>query len=309
MKTICVTGGCGFLGSAVVRALLDRKIHVRIIDDYSRGQNTFEGGPELWKAKVENIENLNMLSGVDCVIHMAAINGTKNFYERPGEVLRVSIEGTLAVLKACRKWKVKDMIFVSSSEVYHDPSIIPTPECTELVIPDVHNKRYSYSGGKIAGELLTLHMGGEFLNRAIVVRPHNIIGPNAGEDHVIPTLMRRFKGKEGEIPEVPIQGTGKETRSFCYIDDFVKGLLLVLDHGLNGEVYNIGRQDEVSINGLIKMMGVVFGCKDVKINPSGETMLGSPTRRCPDMSKLQELGYKSEVDLPTALIKIKESIG
>ena len=91
--------------------------------------------------------------------------------------------------------------------------------------------------------------------REIIFRPHNIFGPEMGFEHVIPELMKKiflntnnFKNKKSGIK---IQGTGNETRSFCYIDDAIDQLLLIFDKGLKSEIYNVGMQDEISIKELI----------------------------------------------------------
>ena len=308
MKTYIVTGGCGSLGSAVVKALIARGDKVRVVDDMSRGNaDRFKGmDVDLCQASVSfpSMIPWPFQYPTDCVIHMAAINGTKNFYERPDEVLDTSIRGMIHVLNWCQNSHIPELLFVSSSEVYQDAPIIPTPEDIPLVVPDLFNPRYSYGGGKIAAELLAVHCG-QFLKKMMIARPHNIYGPDMGMDHVIPQLIEKFLGSFDDFwgpVQIGIQGTGKESRSFCYIDDFVSGLLTVLDKGENRNVYHIGNEEEKTTNELVWELGKVFGVSACSYLEQ-PLQKGSPSRRCPDNSKLKALGWEPKISLEEGLRK------
>lgn len=309
MKTYLITGGSGYLGSAVVKALVARGDRVRVMDDFSRGDKGRLWGVacDIWEANVTTSRaEWAFQYPTDCVIHMAAINGTKNFYERPGDVLEVSVRGMLNVLDWCKQYDIPEMVFVSSSEVYQDALTIPTPEDVVLVVPNLWNPRYSYGGGKIAAELLAVHCG-QFLKRMCIVRPHNIYSGGAGNDHVIPSLIQqiinrpKLNGIEVAFTgDVAIQGDGQETRSFCYVDDFVSGMLTVLDKGDNRQVYNIGNPEEIKIEQLVYEVGRACGVHAFPVF-GGPSPKGSPHRRCPDMSKLKQLGWNPTIDLAEGL--------
>lgn len=311
MKTYIVTGGAGSLGSVVVKALMTRGDKVRVVDDMSRGNtDRFKGmDVDLCQASISYPSMIPwpFQYPADCVIHMAAINGTKNFYERPDVVLDTSIRGMIHVLNWCRDFHIPELLFVSSSEVYQNAPIIPTPEDIPLIVPDLSNPRYSYGGGKIAAELLAVHCG-KFLKRMMIVRPHNCYSGDMAPDHVIPSLIEKILNpvlwahNKATSNAIPIQGTGQETRSFCYIDDFVSGLLTVLDKGENRQVYNIGTQDEISIADLVSKVGAVCG---IVAHPilSQPLQKGSPSRRCPDNTKLRELGWEPKISLEEGLKK------
>ena len=234
---------------------------------------------------------------VDTIIHLASINGTELFYQKPDLVLDVAIHGLLILLDSCQKNRVRECIFTSSSEVNPIPDIIPTPEDLPLVIPDPLNPRYSYAAGKIASEMMLLHQGRKIFKRMCIVRPHNVYGPDMGWEHVIPQLTLRMR----QLPQTnrtstfQIQGTGRETRSFIYIDDFVEGFLKIIRKGRNREIYNIGIQRETRIDYLAKMIAKFLG-KDIRIAP-GKLQPGSPLRRCPDTSKLRSLGFEPSISL------------
>src|SRR5437667_216869 len=120
------------------------------------------------------------------------------------------------------------LVRASSSEVYQSPPRVPTDETAPLSVPDPHNPRYSYGGGKIISELMALNYGRRHIPRVLLFRPHNVYGPDMGWEHVVPQLALRVRklarASAGPV-DLPIQGTGKETRAFVHIDDLVKGVL------------------------------------------------------------------------------------
>ena len=206
-------------------------------------------------------------------IHLACVNGTRHFYEEPVTVLDVAVRGMLNVLDGCRLHRVPEVFFASSSEVYH-ASAIPTEETAPLLVPDPRNPRYAYSGGKIISELMVMNWGREYFRRAVVIRPHNVYGPNMGFDHVIPELALRIRALPSGNRALPlqIQGTGDETRAFVHIDDFVNGVFVCLD-------------------------------RKIQVVP-GELASGSPLRRCPDIGQARALGYEPQVRLDAGLPEV-----
>jgi nucleoside-diphosphate-sugar epimerase len=304
-----VTGGAGFIGSAIVRRLLADGASVRVLDDYSRGSprrladlaNDIEAvsGDVRDSATVEKA-----CAGVDSVIHLASVNGTEFFYSKPEVVLEVGIKGMLNVIDATIRHGVSELVVASSSEVYQTPDRVPTAEDTALSIPDPLNPRYSYAGAKIASELLALNYGRKHLGRVIVFRPHNVYGPDMGEEHVIPQLTLRLiglaRGAQGPV-DLPIQGTGKETRSFVFIDDLVDGVACLIDKGEHMNIYHVGTEDEITIADLALRIGKACGVA-VRPVPSAPAAGGTP-RRCPDISKLARLGYAPRVALDAGLAK------
>src|SRR5262245_55381578 len=193
-----VTGGEGFLGSGWVRALLRQGHRVRVLDNGWRGGSgrlaDLERDVEIVRADVRDPEAVRRACrGVDAVSHFAFINGTDAFYAHPDLVLEVAVKGAVHVLEGCRDEGVRELLLISSSEVYQSQPSVPTDETAPLTVPDPHNPRYSYGGGKIISELMAIHWGGRFLERVLIVRPHNVYGPNMGEEHVIPQLIRRLQ--------------------------------------------------------------------------------------------------------------------
>ncbi|MBD3296683.1 MAG: NAD-dependent epimerase/dehydratase family protein, partial [Candidatus Omnitrophica bacterium] len=247
------------------------------------------------------------LKGVDGVCHLAFVNGTEFFYSKPEIVLEVGVKGMINVLDGCVENGVKEIVLASSSEVYQTPPLVPTPENVPLSIPDPWNPRYSYGGGKIISELMTINYGRKYFDRVIIFRPHNVYGPDMGNEHVLPQFILRMqqlcKNSTGKI-SFPIQGTGKETRAFVYIDDFTKGLMLAIEKGENMNIYHIGTEDEVTISKVAETVAEFFD-RDIEIE-TGNLCAGGTLRRCPDITKLKGLGYVPGTSLKEGVFKTAE---
>lgn len=300
-----VTGGSGFIGSSLVKTLLRRGNEVRVFDDNSRGSlerlREVEGQFEFVAGDIRQAEQVRRAcQGMDAVCHLAYVNGTEYFYSKPALVLEVGVKGMLNVLDGCRSEGVGELLLMSSSEVYQTPPLIPTPEDVPLLVPDVMEARYSYGGGKIISELLAINYGREGFSRVMVVRPHNVYGPDMGFQHVIPQFALRLRQLAEGVSEFPIQGTGEETRSFVYIDDFSRGMEVVLEHGEHLQVYHLGADEEVAIGEVARLVAAAMG-KRIEVRP-GELLSGSTARRCPDISKVRALGFQPAV-------KLSEGIG
>lgn len=303
-----VTGGAGFLGSALVRRLCGEGRRVRVLDNGSRGDPRRLKGVKNWEWLKGDIRDAaacaRAAKGVDAVFHLAFINGTKSFYERPSEVLEVGVKGAFNIIEASVRAKVPEFFLASSSEVYQNPPAIPTPEDVVMTIPSPFNPRYSYAAGKILSEIIAIHTGGDRFKRLVIFRPHNVYGPDMGADHVIPQLAVRLaglaRGTSGFLRPV-LEGSGRQTRSFIFIDDFVEGLALLIRSGKHRVIYNIGTQEEVSISALAREIGKVLGRS---VRPvAGQAPEGSPNRRCPDVSKLRRLGFRAKTSLAAGLSK------
>lgn len=302
-----VTGATGFIGSALVRALVRSGHRVRALDNESRGSRhrlqDQESEIEWIQGDVRDRATVSRaVKGVDAVCHLAAVNGTEFFYSQPELVLEVAVKGMINVLDACIESGVDELFVASSSEVYQTPPEVPTDESVPLSVPDPRNPRYSYGGGKIISELLTLNYGRKKLRRAIVFRPHNVYGPDMGWEHVIPQFARRMqelcRQTQGPIT-FPIQGSGMETRSFVFIDDMIAGLLQVMEKGEHLGIYHIGTDDEVTIKQLAQEVANYFD-REIQIAP-GELQVGSTLRRCPNIKRLRALGYTPVVSLKQGL--------
>lgn len=318
-RKILITGGAGFIGYHLASRLLQDHgdtAEVVLVDNFQRGKADGDLKKLLEDPRTRFLElDLTDLAsyekfgaGYDHVYHLAAINGTKNFYEMPHETLRIN---TLSLVYMLEWFKEKNrdgkFCFTSSNEAYagalnaFGKLSIPTPEKSPLVIEDPYNPRWSYAATKLAGELFVIHYAAKHNFRALIVRPHNFYGPRAGHDHVIPEFSARIAGR---VSPFPVYGAD-DSRTFCYISDAVRAMQMLMESPKTDfqpiETVHIGDVCEITIEELAERMFKVAGWKpqktDVKPSPAG-----SVKRRLADISKLQNLtGWKPEVSLDCGL--------
>ncbi|TAL05145.1 MAG: NAD(P)-dependent oxidoreductase [Verrucomicrobia bacterium] len=309
-KTYLVTGGTGFIGAGLVKSLVAAGACVRSLDNDSRGSKDKLGDTakdvELVVGDIRDPAAVaRAVKGVDSVCHLAYVNGTEFFYTKPELILEVAVKGMMNVIDACALHGVPELVLASSSEVYQTPPHVPTDESAPLVVPDVLNPRFSYGGGKIICELLAINYGRKQLKRVLIFRPHNVYGPSMGWEHVIPQFALRMRELHRQQPKgdlaFPIQGTGKETRSFIYVDDAVDAVMRVIERGEHLGIYHVGSGLETSVENLAKEVGRCFG-RDITVK-AGTLQRGSTLRRCPDITKLRALGFAPRISLPEGLAK------
>lgn len=285
---VLVTGGSGFVGSHLASALVRAGHRVAVLDDSSRGTaaNLADVDVETVTGDVRDAATVRRAcAGADVVAHLAAVQGTGNFYRAPARVLDVNVGGTLEIVRAASAAGVRRVVFASSSEIYATPPVVPTPEEVPAVIPDVRNPRFSYSGSKIVGELLVLHFAQAAGFEPTIVRYHNVYGPRMGWDHVIPQFVMRLERGE----PFTVQGDGSQTRAFCYVTDAIDATVraCTLD-GAAGGIFNIGNDErEWTINELIGLLAEVSGKRIVP--QYGPPAMGGTPRRLPDIARAREL--------------------
>jgi len=311
-KKVLITGGAGFIGFHLAKSLSDQEYKVTTLDNLSTIKNRSYLEDLAGRSNVEVIEgditDLRTFETIgkdfDYIYHLAAINGTENFYSIPDQVLRVGTIGTLNVID----WFVEQgggkLLFSSSPEVYSgalgimgDSFPVPTPENVPLVIDDPTNVRWSYAAGKIVGEVAMFSYEKTHDMDFSIVRYPNVYGPGMGFNQVVPIFIKKILKRE--LP-LEIFG-GQETRSFCYVDDGVKATRLVMESSeTNRQTVNIGVEDgEIKIIDLAeKLFNIVGLDSEIDIKPSEK---GSVMRRCPDLTKLLNLGFSSEVSLDEGL--------
>ena len=304
MKKVLVTGGSGFIGSAICKMLTKKGISVTSFDNNFR-QNIKKKKLSIKyiKGDITKLEDLRKIrKNFDCIFHLAFINGTKFFYEIPDKVIDVGIRGALNILQYAKENGIKELYLASSSEVYQTPNKIPTDENEIMKVPDAYNPRYSYGSSKMMSEIMSIHFGRNFLKKLIIFRPHNVYGPNMGNEHAIPNFINNIKlNLVKKKKYIYIQGAGTETRTFNYIDDFINGIEILMKKKVKSGTYNIGDKNEISIKNILilimKIMNVNFKIKSKKITK------GSTLRRRPCLKKIMKYGYKPKIQLKEGLEK------
>ena len=322
MKRILITGGAGFIGYHLAKHLLKQEENqLLIVDNLQRGKMDRDFKELLRNPKVKFVNaDLtraafydNLKEEFDHIYHLAAVNGTKLFYEIPEQVLRINTLSLIYILDWISKQKKKPKFcFTSSSEAYagaleaFGQLPIPTPENVPLVVSDTYNPRWSYGGSKLVGELFVINYAKAYNFPAIIVRPYNFYGPRAGYGHVIPDFCLRVAKR---IDPFPIFGADN-TRTFCYISDAVEAMQMLMDSkAVNHqpiETVHIGNTKEINMKDLAEELFKAAGWRPAKLDIKPAPM-GSVKRRLSDISKIKKLiGWTPKTSLAEGLEKTLE---
>ena len=306
MKKVLIIGGGGFIGSNITRFLLEHRDYtIDVVDNFSRSADgktpLLEKYRDSERLKIFNkdltqIENFNQLDrDYDYVFMLAAMVGVDKVNAVPHEVIRVNSMLLLNSLEWLRGSSCGRVVFSSTSETYAGTIEafgygVPTDETVPLTVEDVSHPRFTYAITKMLGESGFINYARQGYFEAVVVRYHNVYGPNMGFRHVIPHLVERFQKNESPFL---IYGHD-QTRAFNHVDDAVLGTVLAVEKGVDKEIYHIGDSDEITIEALTRFVGDTLGYEGhYEYAP---TFPGSVSRRCPDISKAREhLNYEPAV--------------
>jgi UDP-glucose 4-epimerase len=256
---VLVTGGAGFIGSHLVKALLRAGHFVRVLDNFSTGSmdNIVDVARDA-EIVVGDVRDYSVVEkcvrGVDVVIHLAALIDVAESIERPDLYFEVNVIGTHNIAKACRG--VNLLIFASSSSVYGDPLKIPIPE-DHLLSP-----RSPYAASKAAGEALIQAFSSIYGYRPIILRIFNVYGPKQSRTYagVVIEFIRRVLRREPPI----IYGDGEQTRDFIHISDVIDAIMKAMSIERARGVFNIGSGKAVTINQLAKLILKTLNREDLK---------------------------------------------
>jgi nucleoside-diphosphate-sugar epimerase len=305
-----VTGAAGFIGYHTAARLLNRGDDVVLVDNFARGETDglyrqLMRHPRATALALDLADPAaaQALPGdVDMVFHMAALNGTQNFYERPLDVLRCSTLPAFTLLERYRNTGLSRFVYAGSGESYAATVTrfgwpVPTAEDVPLCIDDPFNPRWSYAISKMHGEVLTIQGCRQLGLPFTVVRYHNVYGPRMGDKHVVPDFLNR--ARDGVFA---LYGHA-DTRTMIYIDDAVAATIALAETPeAAGEVVNVGGTEEIGMAELGRRIMQVCGFTgDIVLHPSPR---GSVARRAPDVSKLQRLtGLAETVTLEAGLAR------
>ncbi len=259
MNRYLVTGGAGFIGSALARALLARGERVRIIDDFSSGKrenlSDIADDIELFEGSIlDDAVMARAATGVRVIFHEAAIPSVPKSIAEPVENHAVNATGTLKVLEAARRAGVRRVVYAASSAAYGDDPSLPK---IETMVPRPISP---YGATKLAGELYCQVYASAFGIETVCLRYFNVFGPRQDPQSeyaaVIPKFITRALG--GEIPV--IFGDGTQSRDFCFIDNVVEANLLAASaEGASGHVYNVACGTPTTLNDVVTLIGDALG--------------------------------------------------
>ena len=304
-KLILVTGGGGFIGSNMVRFLAQQGLKVRAFDLSEQiSENPPPPGVEVYRGSILDANNVaNATHGCDYVIHLAAMLGVKRTETKKLDTLNINIQGTVNILAECVKEKIKKIVFASSSEVYGDQVKLPISEENPL------SPKSIYAVTKLAGEEYVKAYNNRYGLEYSIVRFFNVYGPAQVAEFVMPRFIKRVL--DNKPPRV--YDRGDQIRSFCYVDDVVKGIFLALiNNKASSEIFNIGNDKEpITVRDLaykvISIAGKNFEPEYVTIDNSDRTAERDILKRIPDISKARRvLGYEPEIPLSVGISKVME---
>lgn len=299
---VLITGGAGFLGTHLAERLCS-EAEIILFDSFRR--NSLRWASELARDRnvrlitgdVLDIVTLGeALRGVDTVVHLAAIAGVSSYYNEALRTLQVNILGTVNVLEAAVKEKVKRFVYFSSSEVF-GPDAMWVKETSPHGIGPVSDRRWVYATSKLAGENFSLRYGEEHHFEVTVVRPFNIYGPRQSGEGAISNFCRAAIGGQS----LTVYGEGSAIRSWCFVSDLVEGVLAILHTPDSaGQVFNIGNPREVETTlGLARRIAALVPGATIEMKTHEHAEVRG---RIPSIDRARKvLGFDPKVDLQQGL--------
>lgn len=313
---ILVTGGAGFIGSHLTEKLLEMGHEVFIIDN-------------LWTGKLENLSRIQnhkrlhividnildesvmneLVFKVDHVYHLAAAVGVRNIMDNPVETLDINVKGTEIVLRLANRFK-KKVFIASTSEIYGKHLDHSLSENDNRVMGPVKKRRWAYACSKTLDEFLALAYYDEKKLPIVIGRLFNTVGPRQTGQYgmVLPTFV------QSALLEKPITvyGDGNQTRSFTHVNDVTGAILkLMNEREAEGDIFNIGNDNEVTINDLAlkvkQMTGSVSDIEHISYEKAYGPGFEDMERRCPNIDKIRKLiGFKPLNDLDAIIRDVIE---
>lgn len=278
MSKILVTGASGLLGTEFCRQLKEAGHIVYAVDNHSRS-TTIPSCDEWFRIDLNNVDDLNQLpTDFEYIYHYGAINGTKNFYERPNEVLANNFISDINVFRfAARCTNLIRLVYASSSEVVSDDPISPVTENLDIKVNNIHNARWSYRLAKVTSENYLANSSLPY----VMIRYFNVYGENSKQGHFLGDQINKIS--KGIFSVIGSQ----ETRSFCHVSDAVRASIYVAEN-TNRELINIGNDREISIGDAVKIIALVMGHPDAVFEQL-PSMPGSVANRRPNIDKLRSI--------------------
>jgi len=258
-RKVLVTGGAGFIGSNLVRALLERGDSVRVLDNFSTGNRANLAGlddeVEIVEGELRSYERVhNAVRGVELVFHQGALPSVPRSVQDPLTTSAVTIEGTLNVLLAGRDEDVRRVVYASSSSVYGNSGTLPRTESQQ---PDPISP---YAVAKLAAERYCVSFHRVYGLETVALRYFNVFGPRQDPKSQYAAVVPRFLAAIDAGEPVPIHGDGTQSRDFTYVANVVAANLLAGDaEGAVGGVLNVATGRQASVNELADTIGAVLG--------------------------------------------------
>jgi nucleoside-diphosphate-sugar epimerase len=302
-----VTGGGGFIGSNLARALLGRGDHVRVLDNFSSGNrrnlDEIAAEVEIVEGELRSYERVhNAIRGIELVFHQGALPSVPRSVHDPLTTSAVNVEGTLNVLLAARDEDVRRVVFASSSSVYGNVGELPRRENqhTDPISP--------YGVSKLAAERYCVAFSRVYALETVALRYFNVFGPNQDPTSQYAAVVPRFIAAVQAGRSVPIHGDGTQSRDFTYVSNVVDANLLAAEaEGVSGSVLNVATGRPVTVNGLADAIGETLGLPvEKEYLPQRAGDVRDSWADCGEARRL--LGYEPAVGLEGGLRRTAEHL-
>ena len=257
-NSVCVTGGAGFIGSHLVGELLERGNSVIVIDDFSTGKRqnlrNYRDQIELVEMDIRNGDRLReVFDGVEEVYHQAAMPSVPISMESPVLSTDITLMGSVQVFSAASQTDVRRIVFASSSSIYGENTELPKVEEMESLPAS------PYAASKRSVEIFARVFSQKFDVETVGLRYFNVFGPRQDPDSdyaaVIPAFITAYLSHSSPV----IYGDGEQSRDFTFVSDVVKANLLAMREGTPGKTYNVGYNDQTTVNELADMLRTLIG--------------------------------------------------
>jgi len=311
-KRILIVGGRGFLGTYFVKTLLEinklikKPCKIIVVDNLITSKDK-ELHNDVDFLEKDISEKFTIDGELDYIIHTASIASPPIYRKFPIKTVDVNYQGTRNLLELAKEKKISGMLYLSSSEIYGEPQIIPTPESCVGQVSST-GPRACYDESKRLGETISILYHQQFNVPIKIARPFNVYGPylNLNDGRVIPDFMKNAL----ENSKIIIHSDGKPTRSFCYISDAMKAFFRLLLIAPNGSICNVGNDEELSIIDVATTIKKILDT-DIKISLKESTdpnyTVDNPQRRCPDLKLIEKLtGYKPSIKFETGISRLSK---
>lgn len=296
-----ITGGAGFIGSHLAESLIRDGHEVVVLDDLSTGRYDniahLETSPRLrvyYGSVMDRDLVYDCVRQVDRVLHLASAVGVQLIMDRAIETIQTIVEGTATILAACARYRTP-ILLTSTSEVYGKSQRVPFAEADDSVIGPPALRRWAYAAAKSLDEFLAMAYWHQSRLPVVVVRLFNTVGPRQSGQYGM--VVPRFTGQALRGEPITVYGDGTQSRCFCHVRDTVRGILALVDHpGSRGQVFNIGNDQEITINALAEAIRRKARSASVIRHIPYADAYGAGfedmTRRVPDLTKIRaHVGY------------------
>ena len=306
MTRVLVTGGAGFIGCNLVRALLERGDEVRVLDNFSTGNRANLVGldVEVVEGELRSYERVhNAVRGVEVVFHLGALGSVPRSVQDPLTSSAVNVEGTLNVLLAARDEGIRRVVYSSSSSVYGSQAELPVSEGLAL------DPISPYGVAKLAAERYCISFSRVYEQfESVVVRYFNVFGPRQSPFSQYAAVIPLFITAIAAGEPIRIEGDGEQRRDFTYVDNVVDGTIRAADvAGANGRIFNVAASSPASVNQVAETIERILGQQAERV--PAPRRAGDIRDSWADVTAAREvLGYVPTIGLEDGLRRTAEAL-